>query len=136
MNLKIEVVRKSIIFGGLILSASIWGTIEAIAIASAGTTIVTALMVAAVGGGIISFSLIEQMKAISKNIIATACMMLAIYAASNMISDDMFGVITLMLKIFIGVITYGAIAIITKNESLELILNRAKGLLIKIGRKG
>lgn len=136
LNLKIEVVRKSIIFGGLILSASIWGTIEAIAIASAGTTIVTALMVAAVGGGIISFSLIEQMKAISKNIIATACMMLAIYAASNMISDDMFGVITLMLKIFIGVITYGAIAIITKNESLELILNRAKGLLIKIGRKG
>lgn len=131
LNLKIEVVRKCIIFGGLILSASIWGTIDAIAVSSAVTTIATTLMVAAVGGRTISFPLIEQVKSIYKNIIATFGMMLAIYIVSFIVPKDMFGVVTLVLKIFVGVASYLAIAFITKNDSLRLVLNRSKALLIR-----
>ena len=131
LNLKIEIIRKGIIFGGLIFSAVIWGTIEAISIASAGTTVVTALLVAAVGGRIISFPLMEQIKAITKNIVATSGMILAIYIASVMTPEEMFGMTTLLLKILVGVIAYVLIAFITRNESLQLILNKGKALLVR-----
>lgn len=136
LNLRVEILRKGIVFGGLILSATMWGTIEAISIASAITTIATSLMVAAIGGREISFSLLMQLRSILKNAVATGGMMLAIYIYSITIEGKTLGFGTLIIKICIGAITYILIALITKNESLIMVLDKGKSLCSRITRRG
>ena len=136
LNLEVEMLRKVIIFIGLLFSIYFWGTIEAISIMSAITTVGTALMVAFVGGRVISFSLVEQLNAIFKNIMATLGMMLTLYAVSLIVTDELSGFRILVLKVFIGAIVYFIIALITKNESLKFILDNGKVVLARLSGKG
>ena len=131
LNLKVELVRKVIIFLGLIISSIGWGTIEAISFASMLTTITTALMVASVGGKTIDFSLREQLKVVMGNIIATVGMLITIYIISIFSPDKFFGYVSLIIKILVGGSVYIGIAIITKNASMQIIIKKIKILIAK-----
>ncbi len=126
INLYIELVRKTIIFVSLIVAIFVFKTIDAIAVGFAISNIVTALGVAEYCGGQINYRLTEQLRDMSKSIVALIVMIVAIFIVGILLPKSSFGFPSMGLKIIIGGMTYIGSALMLKHPIIKMVLDKLK----------
>jgi len=134
LNLKIELVRKALLLITLLVSLFIWGTIDAIAIASVVAISLTAIMVAYIGGRLIGFPLFDQLLSIMNNVLITIAMLFVLWLVSLVLPSSWFGYLSLFIKIIVGMVSYFGFAWITKNPTFYLLISKCKPFLYSIKR--
>ena len=119
LYLKLECIQKALLFLALIISASISRTINAISMGSLLSIILTTLITMELCGRKIHYGVFQQIKDIAPIIISVAFMSITILIFEKNISSDFSSMVTLLLKISIGVITFFVCALISCRELLK-----------------
>lgn len=119
--LKLEIIKK--IVGTFIIVISIQYGVFAIAIGELISSLICQVINAFPNRKLLDYSYLEQIKDIFPNLFNAIIMFIVTSFFSNCTET---GVLNLLIQIFIGIIVYLCIIVLTKNESLRYILDKIR----------
>ncbi len=123
--LRIETFRKSVLFTALLVALKISPMVNTIAYTSMISTIVMALIIVQICGSRVKYGLMEQLKDIWLNILATATMAVVVYfvGISPVITGEP-AIIKMGSKIICGIIVYICTCAVTSNPIFMRLLHK------------
>lgn len=124
LNMLMEIVKKG--FGLALLFATMKISVSALAISACITGILALVINALPVKKLIDYSLTEQIMDLCPAAIMSAIMGFGMYTVSLFVSNIYFQIVAQGL---VGVVIYLVLSVVTKNESLKMLVNVLLGIL-------
>lgn len=124
--LKLEIIKK--IIGITLLVVSIPFGVKAIAISMLIGSVANAIVDAIPNQKLLGYKFTQQIKDFGPSLVMSLIMFACVYPISFLEMNDFLMII---IQVFVGVVIYMLLSLITKNESLQYLFGLAKSILIK-----
>ena len=128
--LKLEVIKK--IIGMIVLVATMWFGVMAMAYSLLFTSIVSQIVNASPNKKLLNYGYKDQLKDILPSIVVAVFMGICVYAVGFI---NMPLIITMIIQVLIGVVIYFLISILFKFEAFYYILEIVKSMINKFRKK-